>query len=185
MKPNIKANLIQSWTSEQLVEMIRKEGHIANQRISSLKKSGYYDLNQVIQLKWNSFLKSTEYGTSSGFFSLKTKGKTRQQLMTQYTNIRNFLAGSTRIQDTKEQLRRQADRLGTGVGNVSRIYRLYIQLGLPRDFQDSDLVFNIISERVHKGQTDDEILNAGRRAMDSATTAGEFLREFSENAKYF
>lgn len=185
MKPNIKANLIQSWTSEQLVEMIRKEGHIANQRISSLKKSGYYELNQVIQLKWNAFLKTTEYGTSSGFFSLKTDGKTRQQLMTQYTNIRNFLSSRTSIQATKEQLRQQADRLETDVDNVSRVYRLYNQLGLPRDYQDSDLVLNIISERVNNGQSDDEILSAGEMAINSATTAKAFLKEFSENAKYF
>lgn len=186
MKPSLKENWVSKWTTKQLIEMIKKEGKEANLRIDRLKSLGLYEDNQVIQLKWNAYLKSSQYGTKSGKFSIATEGRTRQQLMTQYINIRNFLAGKTTVSETREQLKTQASRLGSDVSNVSRIYRIYNKIGgSSLGSISSDIILRIITERVNAGQSDDEIIDSYDRALENANTMQELLRDFSDSFKYF
>ena len=42
-KPKLTYDMISSLTTEQLKQLIKSEGKIANRRLQNLRKSGYYD----------------------------------------------------------------------------------------------------------------------------------------------
>lgn len=167
-------------TKSELQASIKELAKQANQRLSDLKSQGLYSKNIPVQSKWDVLLRTTKYGTSRGKFSAAVSGKSRKDLLQQYTQIRNFLNQKTRPEDTQRALQRQADKYNIDVEDVSDMLELYGR-NFGTDFVGhSDIIMQIISERLGEGQSRATIKRAIRRGLSSAKSQDEFIQKFSK-----
>lgn len=183
-KPKLSYDMISSLTTEQLKQLIKSEGTIANQRLQKLRKTGYYDVNPVIAQKWNVFLNENPLATDTQNFSTRTAGRKRSELIKQYKNIRDFLSNPTTTKETKQILKKHSTRLGTNEEVTKRTLQLYGNSGIKNIIPNSDITQKLISEHIKAGYTDEEIIAILTKIEQSQGTQEDLIRELADNVDF-
>ena len=103
-------SLVKDLTVEQLQQMIKKETTVANKRLQHLYKSDLKNYGEQYGQEFSALLHNTNgFGTSSGYFSTAVKGKSKQQLVNQFLQVRSFLSSDITVTSVrKEQKAKQA-----------------------------------------------------------------------------
>lgn len=86
-------SLVKDLTVADLQQLIKKETSIANKRLRRLYNANLQNQSEQYNQEFSALLHNTNgFGTQSGYFSSATKEKSKQQLITQFLQVRNFLA---------------------------------------------------------------------------------------------
>lgn len=213
-KPNIAEKYLRGLTTEQLQRLIKSEGKQANNRIDQLKKTGVWKYNAVVQGKWDTLLaggvnapsmRQTEniiknrgvLGTPKGHFSTRVKGLSRNALIQQYKQIRQFLSQETTVKGTREQIKKAKEL--TGVENEEEfsnfwdlVKRVETILNVPSDF-----ALEVVKEMRADGMSDNDIISRALAMSAKYSTEHEegnafydeafehFVRDSSGHIKYY
>ena len=183
-KPKLSYDMISSLTTEQLKQLIKSEGKIANRRLQNLRKSGYYEVNPVISQKWNVFLNENPLATNNQNFITNTTNKKRSELIKQYKNIRDFLSNPTTTKETKQILKKHSTRLGTNEEITKRTLQLYGNSGVKNIIPNSDIVQKLITEHIKAGYTDEEVIAILTKLEQSQGTQEDLIRQLAENVDF-
>lgn len=116
-------SLVKDLTVADLQQLIKKEVTIANKRLRRLYNANLQNQSEQYNQEFSALLhNSNGFGTKSGYFSSATKEKSKQQLVTQFLQVRNFLASDITVTAVKkEQKARQA--------SFERIEKMKLQRG--------------------------------------------------------
>lgn len=116
-------SLVKDLTVTDLQQLIKKEVSIANKRLRRLYNANLQNQSEQYNQEFSALLHNTNgFATKSGYFSSATKEKSKQQLVTQFLQVRNFLASDITVTAVKkEQKARQA--------SFERIEKMKLQRG--------------------------------------------------------
>lgn len=116
-------SLVKDLSIADLQQLIKKEVSIANKRLHILYNANLQNQSEQYNQEFSALLHNTNgFGTQSGYFSSSTKGKSKQQLVNQFLQVRNFLASNITVTEVKkEQKARQA--------SFERIEKMKLQRG--------------------------------------------------------
>ena len=116
-------SLVKDLTVTDLQQLIKKEVSIANKRLRRLYNANLQNQSEQYNQEFSALLHNTNgFGTKSGYFSSATKEKSKQQLINQFLQVRNFLASDITVTEVKkEQKARQA--------SFERIEKMKLQRG--------------------------------------------------------
>ena len=201
-------SLVKDLTVSDLQQLIKKEVSIANKRLRRLYNANLQNQSEQYNQEFSAALHNTSgFGTKSGYFSSATKEKSKQQLITQFLQVRNFLSSDITVTEVKkEQKARQA--------SFERIEKMKLQRGkrtrpkaisIKKTFELVDNLFTdlknmgfntnvlgslysdilaITKSRIESGENYSSILESLANSMNSYdydTTA--ILNDFSENGR--
>lgn len=111
----------------------------ANSRLRRLRKQGLYNSVYIPDQIKIDLIKN---GTTSGFYSTKLKGKSKEQLIEMYLNINRFLSGNYTKQNIEVIRERHAKGLGISIEQMKDVERVMEQLhdmGYSSEQLDSDI----------------------------------------------
>lgn len=154
----LSQELIADYSAEQLKQLIRREGKTANSRLRRLRESGRIN-SPLIADKWK-HLENSPYGTDDGMFSMSTRGKTINQLRTQYLTIRQFLSRNYTAEGLEERRREYARRTGMNYANmdyVEYVLQALMDMGFRRYDFDSDTL-HFIEMELRTAENIDEVI---------------------------
>lgn len=201
-------SLVKDLTTEQLKQMIKKETSIANKRLQRLYKSDLKNYGEQYGQEFSALLHNTNgFGTQSGYFSKAVKGKSKQQLINQFLQVRSFLSSDITVSSLrKEQKARQAsferiEQMKQGRGKSTRPKTISIQKtfelvdNLFTDLKNMGFNTNVLGSlysdilaitksRIESGENYSSVLEKLSNNMadyDYDTTA--ILNDFSENGR--
>ncbi len=201
-------SLVKDLTVADLQQLIKKEVTIANKRLRRLYNANLQNQSEQYNQEFSALLHNTNgFGTKSGYFSGAVKEKSKQQLVNQFLQIRNFLASDNTVTAVKkEQKARQA--------SFERIEKMKLQRGkrtrpktisIKKTFELVDNLFtdlknlgfntnvlgslysdilSITKSRIESGERYSSILESLSNSMNSYdydTTA--ILNDFSKNGR--
>lgn len=201
-------SLVKDLTVADLQQLIKKEVTIANKRLRRLYNANLQNQSEQYNQEFSALLHNTNgFGTKSGYFSSAVKNKSKQQLVTQFLQVRNFLASDITVTAVKkEQKARQS--------SFERIEKMKLQRGkrtrpkqisIKKTFELVDNLFtdlknlgfntnvlgslysdilSITKARIESGENYSSILENLANNMNSYdydTTA--ILNDFSENGR--
>lgn len=201
-------SLVKDLTVADLQQLIKKETSIANKRLRRLYNANLQNQSEQYNQEFSALLHNTNgFGTKSGYFSSATKEKSKQQLVTQFLQVRNFLASDITVTAVKkEQKARQAsfERIETMKAQRSKRNRPK-KISIKKTFELVDNLFTdlknlgfntnvlgslysdilaITKSRIESGENYSSILESLANSMNSYdydTTA--ILNDFSENGR--
>jgi hypothetical protein len=201
-------SLVKDLTVADLQQLIKKEVSIANKRLRRLYNANLQNQSEQYNQEFSALLHNTNgFGTKSGYFSSATKEKSKQQLVTQFLQVRNFLASDITVTAVKkEQKARQAsfERIETMKAQRSKRTRP-IKISIKKTFELVDNLFTdlknlgfntnvlgslysdilaITKARIESGENYSSILENLANNMNSYdydTTA--ILNDFSSNGR--
>lgn len=137
-------SLVKDLTVADLQQLIKKEVSIANKRLRRLYNANLQNQSEQYNQEFSALLHNTNgFGTKSGYFSSATKEKSKQQLVTQFLQVRNFLASDITVTAVKkEQKARQAsfERIETMKAQRSKRTRP-IKISIKKTFELVDNLF--------------------------------------------
>lgn len=201
-------SLVKDLTVSDLQQLIKKEVSIANKRLRRLYNANLQNQSEQYNQEFSALLhNSNGFGTKSGYFSSATKEKSKQQLVTQFLQVRNFLSSDITVSAVKkEQKARQAsfERIETMKAQRSKRTRPK-KISIKKTFELVDNLFTdlktlgfntnilgslysdilaITKARIEGGENYSSILESLSNSMNSYdydTTA--ILNDFSENGR--
>lgn len=201
-------SLVKDLTVTDLRQLIKKESSIANKRLRRLYNANLQNQSEQYNQEFSALLHNNNgFGTKSGYFSSATKEKSKQQLVTQFLQVRNFLASDITVTEVKkEQKARQAsfERIETMKAQRSKRARPK-KISIKKTFELVDNLFTdlknlgfntnvlgslysdilaITKSRIESGENYSNILESLSNSMNSYdfdTTA--ILNDFSQNGR--
>lgn len=201
-------SLVKDLTVTDLQQLIKKETTIANKRLRRLYNANLQNQSEQYNQEFLALLHNTNgFGTKSGYFSSATKEKSKQQLVTQFLQVRNFLSSDITVTAVKkEQKARQAsfERIETMKAQRSKRTRTK-KISIKKTFELVDNLFidlknmgfntnvlgslysdilTITKSRIESGENYSSILESLANNMNSYdydTTA--ILNDFSQNGR--
>lgn len=116
-------SLVKDLSISDLQQLIKKETSIANKRLRLLYNANLQNQSEQYNQEFSALLHNTNgFGTKSGYFSTSTEEKSKQQLVNQFLQVRNFLASDITVTTVKkEQKAKQA--------SFERIEKMKLQRG--------------------------------------------------------
>lgn len=201
-------SLVKDLTVADLQQLIKKESSIANKRLRRLYNANLQNQSEQYNQEFSALLHNTNgFGTKSGYFSSATKEKSKQQLITQFLQVRNFLSSDITVTAVKkEQKARQASFERIETMKTQRIKRTRPKkISIKKTFELVDNLFTdlknlgfntnvlgslysdilaITKSRIESGENYSSILESLSNSMNSYdydTTA--ILNDFSENGR--
>lgn len=201
-------SLVKDLTVADLQQLIKKESSIANKRLRRLYNANLQNQSEQYNQEFSALLHNTNgFGTKSGYFSSATKEKSKQQLITQFLQVRNFLSSDITVTEVKkEQKAKQAsfERIETMKAQRSKRTRPK-KFSIKKTFELVDNLFTdlknlgfntnvlgslysdilaITKSRIENGENYSSILESLSNSMNSYdydTTA--ILNDFSANGR--
>ena len=201
-------SLVKDLTVADLQQLIKKETSIANKRLRRLYNANLQNQSERYNQEFSALLHNTNgFGTKSGYFSSATKEKSKQQLVTQFLQVRNFLSSDITVTEVKkEQKAKQAsfERIETMKAQRSKRTRPK-KISIKKTFELVDNLFTdlknmgfntnvlgslysdilaITKSRIEIGENYSRILESLANSMNSYdydTTS--ILNDFSENGR--
>jgi hypothetical protein len=175
---NLSEENIEHATKEELAKYTRVLADVGNKRLKRLESTGYDEISPAYL--------TVEKGGKRGQGKFSTKGKTRNQLLAEFTRAKGFLNAKTSTVSGSKKL--QADvkiRLGNNVSidEQKRIWEIYNELK-----SKNYALFSIIgSDRIQK------LVAEKSELFDNVTDAIEGIqkemkqihKEFSEAEEFF
>lgn len=202
-------SLVKDLTVADLQQLIKKETSIANKRLRRLYNANLQNQSEQYNQEFSALLHNTNgFGTKSGYFSSATKDKSKQQLITQFLQVRNFLSSDITVTAVKkEQKAKQAsfERIETMKAQRSKRTRPKKKISIKKTFELVDNLFTdlktlgfntnvlgslysdilaITKSRIEGGENYSSILESLSNSMksyDYDTTA--ILNDFSANGR--
>ena len=201
-------SLVKDLTVADLQQLIKKETSIANKRLRRLYNANLQNQSEEYNQEFSALLHNTNgFGTKSGYFSSATKEKSKQQLVNQFLQVRNFLASDITVTTVKkEQKTRQAsfERIETMKAQRGKRTRTKT-ISIKKTFELADYLFTdlknmgfntnvlgslysdilaITKSRIENGENYSSLLenlSNSMKSYDYDTTA--ILNDFSENGR--
>lgn len=201
-------SLVKDLTVSDLQQLIKKETSIANKRLWRLYNANLQNQSEQYNQEFSALLHNINgFGTKSGYFSSATKEKSKQQLITQFLQVRNFLSSDITVTAVKkEQKARQTsfERIETMKAQRSKRMRPK-KISIKKTFELVDNLFTdlknlgfntnalgslysdilaITKSRIENGESYSSILESLSNSMESYdydTTA--ILNDFSQNGR--
>ena len=171
--------LANTLTAQQLRELIKKEGYKANRNLRNIRKAGLDAQSLVMERKYDPYLRKHGRTDKQGekVFSTSFKKSTRKStLVRELLNIQSFnreIGTKTRLQKKVEKYKKRLDIEDEDVKKVNDLLNYgYDAVGFRID---SQILEEIITNRVRAGQSKKTIKEAIRRATALAENADDYL----------
>lgn len=180
--------LAKGLTEQQLRELIIKQGKKANRNITTIRAKGLGDLSGVMQAKIEPYLRKHGRTNKHGeqVFKLGAgKNATKQDMIDLLLNIQYFNSRVGTASKVVKRAKEQAKRFAIDLTDVKKFWKLYEYGYNAVGYRvDSEVLQEIIKNRLRAGQKESSIKAAIRRAADAADNADDYLTKFSGSGRW-